>query len=172
MSAFEVAKSPIRRATAADIPHILGFIRELAEYENEPDKVLATEDLLAETLFGSTQYAKVLIAQDDDGTPTGFALYFYNYSTWNGRPGIYLEDLYVQPKYRRKNFGTLLLYALAGELKQIDGKRLEWSVLKWNTPSIEFYKSLGAVPLDEWDTMRIDGDRLTKLAEKAPFIGF
>ncbi|KAK7204099.1 N-acetyltransferase-like protein [Myxozyma melibiosi] len=160
-------KSPIRRGTVEDVPVILGFIKELAEYEHETDKVLCTESMLAKTIFGPTPYAKVLIAQTDEGVPAGFALYFYNYSTWNGKPGIYLEDLYVQPKHRGKSFGSALLYALAEELVAIDGGRLEWSVLKWNTPSIEFYQRIGANPMTEWQMMRVDGDTIATLANKS-----
>ncbi|KAK9380748.1 acyl-CoA N-acyltransferase [Kockiozyma suomiensis] len=163
-------KSPVRRATVKDVPAILGFIRELAEYEHEPDKVLCTEEMLEKTIFGSQPYAKVLIAQTEEGIPAGFALFFYNYSTWNGKPGIYLEDLYVQPKYRGKSFGSSLLYALAEELVAVDGGRLEWSVLKWNTPSIEFYKRIGAAPLEEWQMMRVDGATIGNLATKSPGI--
>ncbi|KAK9357046.1 acyl-CoA N-acyltransferase [Lipomyces doorenjongii] len=165
-----VKKTAIRRATIKDVPYILGFIKELAEYEHEPDKVLCTEEMLEKTIFGSVSYAKVLIAQTEEGIPAGFALYFYNYSTWNGKPGIYLEDLYVQPKYRGSSYGSALLYALAQELVDIDGGRLEWSVLKWNTPSIEFYKRLGAIPMEEWQTMRVDGAQIAEMAKRSPGI--
>ncbi|KAK9467255.1 acyl-CoA N-acyltransferase [Lipomyces arxii] len=170
MSQESTKKTPVRRAKVEDVPYILGFVKELAEYEHEPDKVLCTEDMLRTTIFGPTPYARVLIAQTDEGVPAGMALYFYNYSTWNGKPGIYLEDLYVQPKYRRNSYGSALLFALAQELKDIDGGRLEWAVLKWNKPSIQFYKKLGAVPLEEWQTMRVDGQQLTELAKRSPGI--
>ncbi|KAK9451518.1 acyl-CoA N-acyltransferase [Limtongia smithiae] len=160
--------TPIRRATVEDVPYILGFIRELAEYEHEPDKVLCTEEMLRRTVFGPTPYARVLIAETEDKVPAGFALYFYNYSTWNGKPGIYLEDLYVQPQHRRHSYGSSLLFALAQELVEIDGGRLEWSVLKWNKPSIDFYKSLSAVPMEEWQMMRVDGANIGMLAKRSP----
>ncbi|KAK9452891.1 acyl-CoA N-acyltransferase [Dipodascopsis uninucleata] len=167
----EQKKSPIRRGTIEDVPYIMQFIKELAEYEKESHKVLATEDKLRSTLFEREHpYAKVLIAETPEGIPAGFALYFYNYSTWNGKPGIYLEDLYVQSAHRRNNYGSALLFALAEELVEIDGGRLEWSVLKWNTPSIAFYKSLGAVPMTEWDLMRVDGDKIAALAKRSPGI--
>ncbi|KAK9463602.1 acyl-CoA N-acyltransferase [Lipomyces oligophaga] len=165
-----MADTPIRRGTVKDVPYILGFIKELAEYEHESDKVLCTEEMLEKTIFGPMPYAKVLIAETPEGIPAGFALYFYNYSTWNGKPGIYLEDLYVQPKYRRNSYGSALLFSLAQELITIDGGRLEWSVLKWNKPSIEFYKSLGAVPMEEWEMMRVDGNKIQALAERSPGI--
>ncbi|KAK9473091.1 acyl-CoA N-acyltransferase [Dipodascopsis tothii] len=157
------AKSNIRRGTVAD-----ELVKALALYEKEPDAVLATEESLTKTLFGDVQYARVYIAETDDGVPAGMALYFYNYSTWKGKPGIYLEDLFVKPEYRGRGLGGALIAALAEELIAIDGGRLEWSVLKWNTPSIKFYESLGARAMVEWDIMRVDGDSLVELAKRSP----
>ncbi|KAL7268181.1 Peroxygenase 1 [Rhizina undulata] len=157
----------------ADVSTILAFIRELAEYEKEPEKVLATEETLLDTLGlredgRGNRYAKTLLIFDGE-RPAGMALYFNNYSTWRAKPGIYLEDLFVRPEFRGRGYGTALLAALAQEVVEIDGGRLEWSVLKWNTPSINFYESIGAENLGkEWQVMRVDGDALPALAKKGP----
>lgn len=153
----------IRTATAADIPQILAFIRALAEYEKLLDACVATEETLTRTLFGEHRYAEVLIA-DYDGIPAGFALFFHNYSTFLAKPGIYLEDLFVNPEYRGKGIGKALLSRLAKLAVERGCGRLEWSVLDWNEPSIGFYKSLGAVPMDEWTVFRLTGDALSGLA--------
>jgi GNAT superfamily N-acetyltransferase len=153
----------IRNATEQDVPLILYFIRELAVYEKLAHKVVANEELLRKTLFGPRRYAEVLIAEDE-GTPVGFALFFHNYSTFLARPGIYLEDLFVKPEARGKGYGKALLAKLAAIAKERECGRVEWAVLDWNEPSIHFYKSLGAVPLDDWITFRLTGEALERLA--------
>ncbi|MFN3321983.1 MAG: GNAT family N-acetyltransferase [Bryobacteraceae bacterium] len=155
----------IRPAARSDVPLILQFIRELAEYERLADTVVATEDLLCDTLFGPRPAAEVLLAYSD-GQPAAFAVYFFNFSTFLGRPGLYLEDLYVKPEFRGKGFGKMLLLALA----RIAGKRgcgrMEWSVLDWNEPAIGFYRSLGAVPMEEWTIFRLTGEALEEAAQQ------
>jgi GNAT superfamily N-acetyltransferase len=163
-SANKVAYT-IRKANEQDVSVILGFIRELAEYEKLSHEVEATETKLAETLFGEDAKAKVLIAEVEN-VPVGFALYFYNYSTFLSKPGIYLEDLYVKPEARGAGLGKGLLKHLAQIAVQENCGRLEWSVLDWNEPAIEFYKSVGAVPMDEWTVYRLTGQALEQLALK------
>jgi GNAT superfamily N-acetyltransferase len=153
----------IRPATASDVPTILGFIRGLAKYERLEDACVATEESLAATLFGARAYAEVVFACID-GTPVGFALFFHNYSTFLAQPGIYLEDLFVNPEVRGRGIGKLLLQWLAKTAVERDCGRLEWSVLDWNEPSILFYKSLGAVPMSEWHIFRLTGPALGALA--------
>lgn len=153
----------LRPAARADVPVILAFIKELAEYEKLTHQVVADETKLAETLFGERPFAEVIIAEWD-GTPAGFALYFHNYSTFLAKPGIYLEDLFVRPAFRDKGIGKALLVALARVAVERGCGRLEWSVLDWNEPAIGFYKSLGAVPMDEWTVYRVTGDALAELA--------
>jgi GNAT superfamily N-acetyltransferase len=153
----------IRFAAAADVPLILRFIRGLAEYEKLPHEVTATEDLLRETLFGSRQVAEVLIGEFH-GQAVGFALFFHNYSTFLGRPGIYLEDLFVTPAMRGRGFGRALLVYLARLATERKCGRVEWSVLDWNEPSIRFYKKLGAVAMDDWTIFRLTGQALAQLA--------
>ena len=153
----------IRSATPADLPLIAGFIRDLAEYEKLSHEVRFDEARLGENLFGARPYAEVVIGEID-GAPQGFALFFHNFSTFEGRPGIYLEDLFVRPEARGKGLGTALLAELARIAVERDCARLEWWVLDWNAPSIGFYQSLGAKLMDEWTVMRVDGDALTKLA--------
>jgi GNAT superfamily N-acetyltransferase len=155
----------IRSATRADLPLIAQFIRDLAEYEKLAHEVRFDEAALGERLFGPRPYAEVLIGEIDGG-PRGFALFFHNFSTFEGRPGIYLEDLFVRPEARGSGLGKALLVRLAALAVERDCARLEWSVLDWNEPSINFYKSLGAKPMDEWTVMRVDGDALTQLAVK------
>jgi len=155
----------IRPATADDAGTILGFIEELADYEKLTHEVVATEALLRETLFGERQVAEVLLGRCDD-TPVGFALFFHNFSTFLGRPGIYLEDLYVKPEFRGNGLGRLLLQYIAALAKERQCGRVEWSVLDWNEPSIQFYRSLEAKPLDEWTMFRLTGDALESLAVK------
>ena len=150
-------------ATRADVPQILQFIRCLAAYERMENEVVATEALLEEWLF-DREKAEVLIARDGE-TPVGFALYFHNFSTFLGRAGIYLEDLYVKEEYRGKGYGKGLLKALASIAVDRGCGRLEWSCLDWNRPSIDFYLSLGAEPMDEWTVYRVTGDTLRALAE-------
>jgi GNAT superfamily N-acetyltransferase len=153
----------IRQATETDIPLILQFIRDLAEYEKLAHLVVATEAKLRDTLFGSTPFAEVLIAEED-GTAAGFALFFHNYSTFCAQPGIYLEDLFVKPEYRGRGYGKALLTRLAQIARERKCGRVEWIVLDWNEPSIAFYKSLGAEVMDEWHTFRLAGDAFDKLA--------
>ena len=155
----------IRPAIAADISLIGQFIRDLAEYEKLSHAVRFDEAVMAQKLFGARPYAEVLIGEID-GAPQGFALFFHNFSTFEGRPGIYLEDLFVRPDARGSGLGKALLAKLAALAVERDCARLEWSVLDWNTPAIDFYKALGAMPMDEWTVMRVDGDALTELAAK------
>ena len=152
----------LRVATRDDIALIAHFIRALADYEKLLDEVRLDEGVLAEKLFGPRPYAEVLIGEIN-GQPEGFALFFHNFSTFEGRPGIYLEDLFVTPEARGSGLGTALLAELARLAVERDCARLEWSVLDWNTPAIDFYKALGAVPMDEWTVYRVDGAALDKL---------
>lgn len=152
-----------RPANSADLPLIAQFIRDLAEYEKLAHEVHFDEAVLGERLFGARPYAEVLIGELD-GTPQGFALFFHNFSTFEGQPGIYLEDLFVRPEARGSGLGKLLLAQLAAIALERDCARVEWSVLDWNDPAIAFYKSLGAKPMDEWTVMRVDGDALGALA--------
>jgi GNAT superfamily N-acetyltransferase len=154
----------IREAAEADVPVILWFIRQLAEYERLLHEAVMTEETLRESLFGSRRSAEVLLAYDDD-KPVGFAVFFHNFSTFLGKPGLYLEDLFVIPEMRGKGFGKALLVRLAKIACDRNCGRFEWAVLDWNTPSIEFYKKLGAVPMEEWTIFRVTGDALKKLAQ-------
>lgn len=153
----------IRKATEADVPQILAFIRALAVYEREPDAVTATEEGLLRDGFGPNPIYFCLIA-DSDGQPAGFALYFFNYSTWLGRPGIYLEDLFVSPQYRGLGIGKALLQQVAVIALERGCQRLQWEVLDWNAPAIDFYKAMGAEFLDEWRNVRVSGEALDRLA--------
>ncbi len=153
----------IRNAVREDLPLIAQFIRDLAEYERLAHEVRFEEAKLAERLFGERSYAEVLIGEID-GVAQGFALFFHNFSTFEGRPGIYLEDLFVRPEARGSGLGKALLAKLAAIAVERDCARLEWAVLDWNAPSIAFYKSLGARMMDEWTVMRVDGDALGELA--------
>lgn len=155
----------IRQATEADVPQILEFIRGLAEYERLAHEVVADEATLRRTLFGERRVAEVVIGYDNN-QPVCFALFFHNFSTFLGRPGIYLEDLFVNPDQRGKGFGKAMLAYLAKLAVERECGRLEWSVLDWNEPAINFYKSLGAKPMDEWTIFRVTGDALTQLAEE------
>ena len=154
----------IAPAREADVPLILSLITELAEFEKLKDQVVATEANLKESLFGPRPSAEALIARSD-GTCAGFALYFHNFSTFLGRRGLYLEDLYVRPAFRGRAIGKALLAHLAGECVGNGWSRLQWSVLDWNTPSIGFYQSLGAVLMDEWTICKLSGEALMALAE-------
>lgn len=154
----------IRFATAADVPQILAFVRELAEYEREPDAVLATEPMLEAALFGPRPAAEAVIAEGADETPLGFALFFQNFSTWTGLPGMYLEDLYVTPAARGAGVGKALLQHLAAIALDRGYGRFEWSVLDWNQPAIDFYRAMGAVGMDEWTVQRVTGEALLALA--------
>ena len=152
-----------RYATEADCGVILGFIRELAIYEDMLDDVVATEELLREWIFEKKQ-AEVIFACVD-GKEVGFALFFHNFSTFLGRAGLYLEDLFVLPEYRGKGYGKAILKRLAQIAVERGCGRLEWACLDWNRPSIDFYLSLGAVPMDEWTTYRVTGETLQNLAQ-------
>ncbi|UFK98069.1 GNAT family N-acetyltransferase [Kaistella faecalis] len=154
----------IRKAVPKDTPVIFDLIKKLAVYERLENDVITSVEELQENIF-SKNFAKVLIAEEG-GKPVGFALYFYNFSTFVGKPGIYLEDLFVEPEYRGKGYGKALLIALAKIAKEEDCGRFEWSVLDWNTPSIEFYKALGAKPMDEWTVFRLDAAGIANLSEK------
>lgn len=153
----------IRFATEKDCATILGFIKALASYENMLDEVVATEELLGEWLFEKKK-AEVLIASVD-GKDIGFALFFHNFSTFLGRSGIYLEDLFVMPEYRGCGYGKSLLQKLAKITLERGCGRLEWCCLDWNQPSIDFYKSLGAVPMEDWTIYRVTGDTLKELGK-------
>ncbi|MDB5332655.1 MAG: putative acetyltransferase protein [Phycisphaerales bacterium] len=153
----------ITPATRADVPLILDLIRGLADYEKLSHEVVATEDLLLQHLFGPRPAAEVLLAYRGDHA-VGFALYFQSFSTFLGRPGIYLEDVYVRPEVRGKGVGKALLREVARVAMARACGRLEWSVLDWNEPALRFYKSLGAKPMDEWTVHRVTGDALRKLA--------
>jgi GNAT superfamily N-acetyltransferase len=163
MGADSAEKLRIVPATDGDVAVILGFIRKLAEYEKLSHQVAATEDLLRETLFGARRVAEVLIAYLGV-EPAGFALFFHNFSTFLGRPGIYLEDLFVEPVHRGKGIGKALLIEIAKIAKERKCGRFEWSVLDWNESAIDFYRRLGAVPLDDWTIFRVTGEALDRLA--------
>lgn len=153
----------IRTAGADDVPLVLDFIRGLAEYERAPEKAIATEADLLRDGFGAVPRFRVIIAEWD-GAPAGFAFFFFNYSTWNGRPGLYLEDLFVKPEWRGKGIGKALLIRLAQIAVEENCMRFDWQVLDWNTPAIRFYESLGAQVKKEWLTMRVEGEALKALA--------
>lgn len=155
----------IKPATVTDVPLILSFIKKLAEYEQLAPQVVATEEILRESLFGARPYAEVVLGYYQ-AEPVGFALFFHNFSTFLGQPGIYLEDLFVDEAQRGKGFGKALLVYLAKLALERGCGRLEWWVLDWNEPSINFYKSLGAVPMDEWTVFRVTGAALHKLAQQ------
>lgn len=153
----------IRPATRDDIPQILAFIRALAAYERAPDAVIATEVDLLRDGFGSHPFYSCLIAERD-GHPAGFAFFFFDYSTWLGRPGIYLEDLFVHPEFRGLGIGKELLRKVAAIAVERGCARLKWSVLDWNTPAIDFYRAMGAEFMDEWTNVRVSGEALSRLA--------
>lgn len=152
----------IRPAQAGDVPDILRLIRALADYERLGHEVVATEDALRATLFGPRPAAEVLLAEED-GRPVGLALFFQNYSTFLARPGIHLEDLFVEPDFRGRGLGKALLQAVARVAVDRGCGRFEWSVLDWNQPAIDFYRALGARPLNDWTTFRVTGEALAKL---------
>src|SRR5438270_5879485 len=154
----------IRTTTKADVPVILSLIRELATYERAPDAVVATEAGLRDVLFGAKPSAEVLLALENNEA-VGFAVFFHNFSTWLGRPGLYLEDLFVKPEDRGKGYGRALLVALAKVARERSCGRMEWAVLDWNEPAIEFYRKLGAKPMDEWTVFRLTRDGIVKLAD-------
>ena len=153
----------VRPATRDDVAEILKLIHALALYEREPDAVVATEADLLRDGFGPNPYYQCLIA-DSDGSPAGFALYFFDYSTWLGRPGLYLEDLFVYPQFRGLGIGKALLQRVAAVAVEKGCPRLKWEVLDWNTPAIDFYRAMGAEFLDEWRNVRVSGDALHRLA--------
>ncbi|RFU74178.1 gcn5-related n-acetyltransferase gnat domain-containing [Trichoderma arundinaceum] len=173
----------VRHARREDAPTILGFIQALADYEKESDAVQATVETLENTIafapsgvtspenslpvtepIAATRPSRCLLLFNEEGKAAGMALYFYNYSTWRSKAGIYLEDLFVDPSQRGKGYGKVLLSSLAKEVVAMNGGRLEWSVLKWNEPSIKFYEIIGATAMNEWVGMRVDGPALDKLA--------
>jgi GNAT superfamily N-acetyltransferase len=157
----------IRTATPADIPLILELIRALATYEREPDAVKTTEADLLRDGFGKQPCFECLIAESEDGEAAGFALYFYNYSTWRGRSGIHLEDLFVLPRFRGLGIGKALLVRVAARAAEQGCVRLQWDVLEWNQTAIDFYQGLGAQFLDEWRIMRVNDDAIRTLANLA-----
>ena len=152
-----------RFAEEKDVPLILQFIKDLAEYEHMLEEVVATEALLTEWIFQKEKAEVIFVLEDDN--EVGFALFFHNFSTFLGRAGLYLEDLYVKPEYRHKGYGKGLLKKLAQIAIERGCGRLEWWCLDWNQPSIDFYLSLGAEPMEDWTVYRIAGDTLHKLAE-------
>jgi len=156
----------IRVATAEDVPTILSLIRDLAEYERAPHEVVATEANLEEALFGPRPAAEVLLGEEV-GEPVAFALFFHNFSTWMGRRGLYLEDLFVKPTVRGKGYGRALLVRLAQIAAERGCGRMEWAVLDWNEPAIEFYRGLGARPNEEWTIFRLTRDGIANLAHHA-----
>ena len=156
----------IRRACVKDVPIILELIRDLATYERAPDEVTATEEQLVDVLFGERPAAEVLLAFEGK-SPVGFAVFFHNFSTWLGRPGLYLEDLFVKPEKRGKGYGRALLVELAKIARDRGCGRMEWAVLDWNEPAIKFYRALGAKPMDEWTVFRLTRDGIERLANAA-----
>ncbi|HZP14350.1 MAG TPA: GNAT family N-acetyltransferase [Nocardioides sp.] len=153
----------IRPATVDDVPVVLSLVHELARYEREPDAVLATEETLTTALFGDNPRVFCHVAEDADGHVVGFAVWFFNFSTWLGRHGVYLEDLFVRPESRGAGHGRALLTELARIAVANDCGRVEWAVLDWNVDAQAFYSSLGALPMDEWTTWRLTGDALRTL---------
>ena len=154
----------VRPAEPADVPVLLELVHELAAYEREPDAVEATEEMLATALFGPAPVASCSVALDADAGVVGFALWYVTFSTWKGLPGLWLEDLFVRPSARGSGLGKALLQELARTCVARGYARFEWWVLDWNSPAIGFYRSLGAVPQDEWTTFRVDGEALRALA--------
>ena len=155
----------IRPARVEDVPVILELIRDLATYERAPEEVTATEERLVDVLFGERPAAEVLLVFEGE-SPVGFALFFHNFSTWLGRPGLYLEDLFVKLEKRGKGYGRALLVELAKIARDRGCGRMEWAVLDWNEPAIKFYYTLGAKPMDEWTVFRLTRDGIEKLARK------
>lgn len=157
----------LREATPADVPLILAYIAELADYERAPEKAVAKAEDLHRYLFGPSPLIFCQLAEWE-GQEAGFALYFFNFSTWEGRPGLYLEDLFVRPEFRSHGIGKALLKRLARIALARGCTRYVWQVLDWNTPSIEFYKAMGAKVMHDWLTCRVEGEALHRLAEGAP----
>jgi GNAT superfamily N-acetyltransferase len=158
------AELRIEKATPADVPIILSFIRKLAEFERKAHEVTATEADLHEALFGPRPIVEVLIARAG-AQPVGYALYFWSFSTFRGKPGMFLEDLFIDPEYRGKKIGTAMLQALARAAQERGCGRMEWWVLKWNQPAIDFYRRLGAEEIVEWSIYRLHGEALARMAE-------
>jgi len=158
---------PIREATEDDLDEIVALIKELAAYEKAPDQARATVEDLRAALFGEHPSVFCRIAETDEHEVAGFALYFYNFSTWEGRHGLYLEDLFVRPAFRGRGFGGALLRHLAGIATTNGFARMEWSVLKWNTPAIAVYDRIGGVAMEDWTTYRLTGTALAELANKS-----
>jgi GNAT superfamily N-acetyltransferase len=158
----ELTNFQIRPAHLNDVPIILELIRDLATYERAPDEVVATEEQLMDVLFGERRVAEVLLAFEAE-SPVGFAVYFYNFSTWLGRPGLYLEDLFVRPEKRGKGYGRALLVELAKIARDRGCGRMEWAV-DWNEPAIKFYRALGATPMNEWTVFRLTRQEIANLA--------
>jgi GNAT superfamily N-acetyltransferase len=158
-------KFSIRPATPEDVPLVLRFVKALADYEKLSHEVIATEDLLRRNLFTERKTAEVILASEGEEY-VGFAVFFHNFSTFVGKPGIYLEDLFVRPEFRGRGYGKALMIYLARLAKERDCGRFEWWVLDWNTPSLEFYRSLRAVPMNEWTVQRMAGEALDSLAEQ------
>jgi GNAT superfamily N-acetyltransferase len=167
MKKKELTNFEIRPANVRDVSIILQLIRDLATYERAPNEVTATEEQLVDVLFGKKPAAEVLLAFENE-TPIGFAVFFHNFSTWLGRPGLYLEDLFVKPEHRGKGYGRALLVDLAKIAHERGCGRMEWAVLNWNEPAIEFYKTLGSKPLDEWKIFRLNREGIARLAEARP----
>jgi GNAT superfamily N-acetyltransferase len=163
MIATDTRGFQIKSATESDVSVILSFVKKLARYEQLLHEVVATEDLLRETLFGKRRTTEVAIGYLET-KPVGFVLFFHNYSTFLGKPGLYIEDLFVDEDYRRRGYGRALLLHVARLAKQRGCGRLEWSVLDWNQPAIDFYKKLGALPMSEWTVFRVAGKSLDELA--------
>jgi len=159
----------IRPARVEDVPVILELIRELATYERAPDEVTATEKQLVDVLFRERPAAEVLLAFEGK-SPIGFAVFFHNFSTWLGRPGLYLEDLFVKPEKRGKGYGRALLIDLAKIARDRACGRMEWAVLNWNEPAIKFYRALGAEPLDEWTVFRLTREGIAELAKSESIV--
>jgi GNAT superfamily N-acetyltransferase len=162
----ELTDFQIRPAGVRDVAIILELIRDLAKYERAPDEVTATQEQLVDVLFGERPAAEVLLVFERE-SPVGFAVYFYNFSTWLGRPGLYLEDLFVKPDKRGKGYGRALLVELAKIARDRGCGRMEWAVLNWNEPAIKFYRALGAKPMDEWTVFRLTPEEIAKLADAA-----
>lgn len=160
---IKIMATTIRPAIPSDVPQILAFIRALAAYEREPDAVTATEADLLRDGFGPNPFYFCLIAENN-GAPAGFAFYFFNYSTWMGRPGLYLEDIFVLPEFRGLGIGKALLQQVAAVAMEKGCPRMQWEVLDWNTPAIDFYRAMGADFLDEWRNVRVTGEALRRLA--------
>ena len=163
----QVADFKIRPACLEDVPVILQLIHDLATYERAPDEVTATEEQLVEVLFGEKRTAEVLLAFEEE-SPVGFAVYFYNFSTWLGRPGLYLEDLFVKPEFRGAGLGKALLLHLASLAHDRGCGRMEWAVLDWNEPAIGFYEALGAKRLLDWQICRLDRETLERYRHGGP----